>query len=131
MSIQYTDSVTAVSAITTTGTTITAGFDVSKRQLRSVQFLATSFTSGIVTIRVDVSNDTVDNPSSQWVQYNRLTDNVTNTNAQNDTRVALFNSNSNVAKIYFFPVGDYFKQIRFRVGIVTDGTVSVFLQDAG
>ncbi len=109
----------------TVGTTGGA-VDVSMRQLKSVQFRCANHTSGNGVFTVEVSND-----GTNWVAYNRLTDNLTNTNAQTDTRVASSTLSSNTSKIYFFPVGDYFRYIRGVVDVTTDGTYFAILEAAG
>lgn len=108
------------SGVTTTGSNTA---DVSMRTKLSIQFVASAVTSGNGVFKVYVSNNGTD-----WVQYNRLTDNVTNTNAQSDTRVASVTLSSNTNKIYFFPVGDYFRYIGVGVDVTTDGAYSAVLQ---
>lgn len=98
--------------------------DVSMRTKMSLQFTASAITSGNGVFKVYVSND-----GTNWVQYNRLTDNVVNTNAQTDTRVASVSLSSNGTKIYFFPVGDYFRYIGVSLAVTTDGVYSAVLQD--
>lgn len=131
MSLPYTqnqillNAVTAtVSAPTTTASTGVA--DVSNRQKMSLQFTASSITSGNGVFTVYVSND-----GTNWVLYNRLTDNLANTNAQTDTRVASATLSTNTSKMYFFPVGDHFRYIGVAVARTTDGTYSATLQAAG
>lgn|SRR3569623_158316 len=109
-----TDPVTATGANTA---------DVSMRTKLAIQFVASAITSGNGVFKVYVSND-----GTNWVQYNRLTDNVTNTNAQTDTRVASVTLNANGNKMYFFPVGDYFRYIGVSLAVTTDGTYSAILQ---
>ena len=107
---------------TTTGPTV----DVSQRQLKSVQFICSNHTSGNGVFTISVSND-----GTNWVTYNRLNDNLANTNAQMDTRVASSTLNSNTTKIYFFPSGDYFRYIRCTCTVTTDGTYFALLEAAG
>jgi len=109
-----TDPVTATGANTA---------DVSMRTKLAIQFVASAITSGNGVFKVYVSN-----AGTNWVQYNRLTDNVTNTNAQTDTRVASVTLNANGNKMYFFPVGDYFRYIGVSLAVTTDGTYSAILQ---
>lgn len=98
-------------------------YDVSMRVKMSLTFTAASIVSGNGVFKVYVSND-----GTNWVQYNRLTDNVTNTNAQTDTRVASVALSSNGTKIYFFPVGDHFRYIGVSLAVTTDGVYSAKLQ---
>lgn len=99
--------------------------DVSKRAIKSIQFTAASVTSGNGAFGLEVSND-----GTNWIVYNRLIDNVTNTNAQTDTHVAAPTLSSNTSKIYFFPTSDYFRYLRVFVTRTTDGTYSAVLQSA-
>lgn len=98
--------------------------DVSMRTKMSLQFIASAVTSGNGVFKVYVSND-----GTNWVQYNRLTDNVTNTNVQTDTRVGSVTLSTTGTKIYFFPVGDYFRYIGVSLAWTTDGLYSAILQD--
>jgi hypothetical protein len=98
------------------------GFCVGDRTKLSVQFIASGITSGNGVFTIEVSND-----NTNWVAYNRLTDNLTNTNTQGDTRVASCTLNSNSTKIYFIPVDDHFGYIRAKVDRTTDGTYSCVL----
>ncbi len=83
----------------------------------SLQFIAASITSGNAVFTVDVSND-----GSNWIAYNRLTTNVTNTNAQTDTRVASVTLNSNTNSVVSIP--DCFAFYRVRATMTTDGIYS-------
>lgn len=103
--------------------------DVSMRVLRSLQFTASGITSGngIFTVEVTNSQDAAGAPTN-WVPYNRLTTNATNTNAQTDVRVASVTLSSNTSVMVFFPVGDYFRYLRVLVDLTTDGAYSAVLQ---
>ena len=92
-------------------------FEVGDRKKLSIQFIASGISDGNGVFTVEVSND-----GTNWIVYNRLTTNVTNTNAQTDTRVASVTLNSNTSSIVFFPVGDHFRYIRVKVDVTTDGT---------
>jgi len=106
----------------TTGPSI----DVSKRQLKSVQVICVSRTQGTGAFTFSVSND-----GTNWVAYNRLVSNVTNTNVQTDTRVATVTLGTASSQIFFFPVGDYFRYIRCELDVTTDGVYKAILQSAG
>lgn len=97
--------------------------DVSMRTKLSIQFVCADHVAGNGVFKVWVSND-----GENWVQYNRLTTNVTNTNGQTDTRVASVTLSADGSSIVFFPVGDYFRYIGVSVDITTDGTYSAILQ---
>lgn len=127
MALPFTDNFVVLSAVTASvANTAALAYDCSKRQLHSIQFVASAITSGNGAFGVEVSND-----GTNWVVYNRLTSNVTNTNAQTDTRTAGPTLSSNTSSIHFFPVGDYFRYIRVFVTRTTDGTYSAILQQAG
>lgn len=83
----------------------------------SIQFMAASITSGNAVFTVDVSND-----ATNWTAYNRLTTNVTNTNAQTDTRVASVTLSSNGTS--FVTIPDPCAFFRITATITTDGTYS-------
>lgn len=123
MSLIYSDNYTVLDGVTTT--TTSAAYSTANRQLKSVQFTAASVTSGNGVFLVTVSND-----GTNFVTYNRLTDNVTNTNGQTDTRVGSVTLSANGTKIYFFPVGDYFQYVKVGVTRTTDGTYSATLVSA-
>ncbi len=93
-------------------------YDIGKT---SIQFVASSVTSGNGVFTVEVTND-----NQNWVPYNRLTTNVTNTNAQTDTRVASVTLNSNTSSIVTFPNSDVFAAFRVKVIPTTDGVYSAF-----
>ena len=85
----------------------------------SMQFTAASITSGNGVFTVQVSND-----GTNWVDYSRLTTNVTNTNAQTDTRVASVTLSSNTSSVVTFPETDNFVFARVKVVPTTDGSYS-------
>lgn len=96
--------------------------DVSMRTKMSLQLICSGHASGNGVFTVEVSNDGVN-----FVAYNRLTSNVTNTNVQTDLRIASVTLNSNTSVMLFFPVGDHFRYIRCNVDVTTDGTYSAIL----
>lgn len=103
-------------------TTTSDAFLVGDKFPLSVQFLASSVTSGNGVLTVDVSND-----GTNWEAYNRLTSNATNTNAQADTRVSSATLSADGSEFLFFPEGDYFTYMRAKVTRTTDGTYSVIV----
>jgi hypothetical protein len=86
----------------------------------SLQFVASAISSGNGVLSVEVSND-----NTNWVVYNRLNSNVTNTNAQTDTRVASLTLSTNTSGVVTFPNDDAFSALRVKVVPTTDGTYSV------
>lgn len=127
MSLPFTSNdIVLPSTSATVANTSALPFDVSKRQLKSIQFTASAITSGNGVFGVEVSNDGIN-----WIVYNRLTSNVTNTNAQSDTRVGAPTLSSNGSQIFFFPTTDYFRMIRVFLTRTTDGTYSATMQSGG
>ncbi len=98
---------------------ISSGISTNTFSKTSLQFIATGITSGNGVFTVDVSND-----NTNWVAYNRLTTNVTNTNAQTDTRVASVTLSSNTSAVVTFPETDAFNFFRVKVVPTTDGSYS-------
>lgn len=103
-----------------TATTTSRGIGVDNASNVSIQFQATGITSGNGVFTIDVSND----EGANWVTYNRLNSNVTNTNAQMDTRVASLTLNISGGSMVFIPAGDTFGLIRVKCTRTTDGTYS-------
>ncbi len=103
-----------------TATTTSNGVGVNNAGRLSIMVFATAITSGNGVFSVEVTND----PTVGWATYNRLTTNVTNTNAQTDTRVASLTLSSNTTNFLFFPPGDTFAYMRVKVVRTTDGTYS-------
>lgn len=106
-----------------TATTTSRGAGVDNASNVSIQLLASGITSGNGVFTVDVSND----GGANWVAYNRLNSNVTNTNAQTDTRLASVTLNTNAGSMLFIPDGDTFELIRVKCTRSTDGTYSATL----
>ncbi len=100
-----------------TTSTTSSGFGGNVFGKASLQFTAASTSSGNGVFTVDASND-----GTNWVAYNRLTTNVTNTNAQTDTRVASVTLNSNTSSIVILP--DPFAFYRVNCVVTTDGVYS-------
>lgn len=111
-----------LNAVTATTTSRPTGVDNASRV--SLQLRAAGITSGSAVFTVEVSND-----GNNWVAYNRLTTNVTNTNAQMDTRVASVLLSTNAGSMLFIPPGDTFNFIRTVVtpNNTVDGNYSAVL----
>lgn len=124
----FTEQTTLISAVTATGVTTGSYVAVGERKRISIQFKATSITSGNGVFTIQVSND-----GSTWTNYSRLTSNATNTNAQTDTRVASVTVSTNLTSggtggsIVFFPPGDHFEYLRAIVTVTTDGAYTATL----
>ncbi len=81
--------------------------------------LSSAITSGNGVYTVLVSND-----GTNYAAYNRITSNVTNTNAQTDTRVASVTLSTNTTNFLFFPPGDTFQYLKVVCTVTTDGSYS-------
>lgn len=97
--------------------TTSPSFGLNGEGKASLQFTAASISAGNGVFTVQASND-----GSNWVAYNRLTTNATNTNAQTDTRVASVTLSSNTSSLVVLP--DPFAFYRVLVTITTDGSYS-------
>lgn len=115
-SLQLT-SLNAVSA-TTTGKPVNV--DGFKRI--GIQLLAAAITSGNGVFTVEGSIDGLN-----WVALNVLIDNVTNTNAQNLTRVASKTLSSNSSALLWLDNLTGLLQLRVKVAFTTDGQYSAFV----
>ncbi len=115
--------ITALNAVT--ATTTSGGVATGLSGVVSIQFIAASITSGNGVFTVGVSND-----GTNWVAYNRLNSNVTNTNAQFDTRVASVTLSSNSSAMVTFPPGDIFNFVRVTCTRTTDGAYSAIVYTA-
>lgn len=86
----------------------------------SIQLIASGITSGNGVMTVEVSND-----GENFVAYNRLTSNATNTNAQTDVRVASLTQSTNASSIVTIPTTDAFAFMRVKLVATTDGSYTV------
>ena len=103
-------------------TTTSDAFEVGSATGVSLQFVASAISSGNGVFTVLVSNDGVN-----YIAYNRLVSNVTNTNGQTDTRVASVTLSSNTNAVVFIPASDAFKFIKVVATVTTDGAYSANL----
>ena len=100
-----------------TATTTSRGIPMGPNGRTSIQFIAASISSGNGVFTVAVSND-----NTNWIAYNKLTTNITNTNAQTDTRVASVTLSSNTSAVVSIP--ENFGFIRVTATRTTDGAYS-------
>jgi hypothetical protein len=110
---------TETNFVWTTSTT-SAGFapqGLGSSAQASIQLVASGVTSGNGVFTVEVSND-----GTNWTAYNRITTNVTNTNAQTDTRVASVTLSSNTSSIVTIP--DPYAYYRVKCVVSVDGAYS-------
>ncbi len=99
-----------------TTSTTSAGFSPTlANNAQSLQFVASGVSSGNGVFTVEVSNDGLN-----WTAYNKLTTNVTNTNAQTDTRVASVTLSQSGSAVVSLP--EPFAYYRVKVVATTDGT---------
>lgn len=87
----------------------------------TLQFVATGISSGNGVMTVLVSND-----GTNFVAYNMLIDNVTNTNGQQLTRVASKTLSSNTSVVVALDNFSW-NMIKVTVTFTTDGSYSVIL----
>ena len=86
----------------------------------TLQFIRADHSAGNGVFSVEVSNDGVN-----FVTYNKLIDNLVNTNAQNLVRVASSTLSTNTSKVYTLDLeNDCYKSMRVTVTRTTDGTHS-------
>ena len=100
-----------------TATTTSRGIPMGPNGRTSIQFIAASISSGNGVFTVAVSND-----NTNWIAYNKLTTNITNTNAQTDARVASITISTNTNTMVSIP--DVFSFIRVTCTVTTDGAYS-------
>jgi len=127
MALPFSTNVNVLDAVTATvANTAAKVYDVSERQVKSIQFTTANHTSGNGVFGVEVSNDGVN-----FVVYSRLIPNLAGTNAQTNAAVPAPTQSTNTSAIFFFPVEDYFRYVRVFVTVTTDGTYTATLQAAG
>lgn len=119
MSLPYTDNITAISAVSTTTTSL--GYDVSKRQQISVQFIAASISSGNGVFTIDGSNDNVN-----WVTGISFQDSKATAST---TWVTSKTISSNGTEAAYVKPG--FRLIRVKVTFASDGVYTAIIQNAG
>jgi hypothetical protein len=96
---------------------VAAIVDISRATAITLQFTRADHTSGSSAFTVEVSNDGVN-----WVAYNKLIKNVTNTNSQTLLREAGPTLSSNTSLMYSFSPEDCYVKMRVTVVETTDGT---------
>jgi hypothetical protein len=100
--------------------------DVSMRHKLSAEVVLENGT-GSGTVGFSVSND-----GTNFVTYNRITTNVTDTNTQEDTRVATVSVTTAAPRVMaFFPASDYFRYIKAIFTVVTGAILTSEIADAG
>lgn len=107
-----------------TATTTSNGAPINNAGRASIQIQASNITLGSATFTFEVSNDGLN-----YLTYNRMTSNVTNTNAQTDARIASVLLNTSSGSMLFIPPGDTFNFIRVKATVnnSTDGNYTATL----
>ena len=119
MSLPFTDNSPLLNSVTATTTSV--GFDVSKRQQVTLQFVASGITSGNGVFSVDASND-----GTNWITgiaFQDATATASNTLVTSKTL-----SSNTTAGAYVEPGWRY---IRAKCTVTTDGTYSAIIEAAG
>lgn len=100
-----------------TVTTISKIMSIDGCNKIGIQFIRANHTAGSSTFIFEVSNDGIN-----FVTYNKLIDNVVNTNAQQLTRVGSVVLSSNTSKVYGVDLtGETYRFGRITCTIATDG----------
>lgn len=108
--------ITAIDAVT--ATTESGAINIEKAKKVTFLFTRANHSSGSSLFDVDVSVD-----GTTFVDYNKLIDNVANTNAQTLTRVANKSLASNTSAVLSMDLQhDSYKEIKVKVTETTDGT---------
>jgi len=103
-----------------TATTTSDPVNIENAEKITLQFIRANHSAGSSAFAVTVSLD-----GTNYVTYNKLIDNVTNTNAQTLTRVAGATLSSNTSKVYTMDmVSDHYRWMKVTVTETTDGTHS-------
>ena len=101
-----------------TATTESEPVNIENAEKVTLEFTRTNHGSGSTSFAVAVSVDGV-----TYVTFNKLIDNVVNTNAQNLTRVAAVSLASNTSKHYSMDLSqDAFRWMKVTATETTDGT---------
>lgn len=112
----------AIDAVT--ATTLSDAINIEGARKITLQFIRANHSAGSSAFEVTVSNNGID-----YVVFNKLIDNVTNTNAQTLTRVAGSTLSSNTSKMYTMDLDqDSYKWMKVGVVETTDGTHSAIAQ---
>ena len=111
---------TSLSAVTVD--TNGAEVNIEKMKRIGIQLLAADISSGNGVFTVEGTID-----GTNWVALNMLIDNVTNTNANNPTRVSSKTLSSNTSVLIWLDNFLGLKAIRVVVDVTTDGEYSAFV----
>jgi len=106
-----------------TATTTSAAIPISGAQKVTFVFKRSGHSSGKTVFSVTVSAD-----DSNYITYNKLIDNVANTNVQDLTRVASYDTGAaNATKFYTLSPEDTFTHCKVTATETTDGTHDVWV----
>lgn len=113
--------VTALDGVT--ATTTSDAVDISQADKVVFCFKRADHSAGKTVFTVNVSVN-----GSDYVTYNKLIDNVANTNGQTLTRVASYDTGAaNATKFYTLSPEDHFKYCTITATETTDGTHSAWV----
>lgn len=102
-----------------TATTTSDPIDIMGAKKVSLEFKRSNHSSGSSAFKVQVRVT----KDGSWIDYNKLIDNVTNSNAQTLTRVLTATLSSDTSKFYTMDLQhDTFYEMRVVVTETTDGT---------
>ena len=123
----YSNSITFLNATTTNATSTTASINASVQGARKATFYfqrgdtTGQGNTGSSLFHIEVSR-TNSSSNNDWIDYNKLVDNVTNTNGQNLTRVGSASLSASSTKIYSLDLQhDNIQFVRCIVVETTDG----------
>ena len=121
MSRKYQDTIHVIDSATATETS--QPINIEDATSITLVFKRSDHSSGSTAFTVTVSVD-----GTNFIAYNKLIDNVTNSNAQQLTRVASSSLASNTTKFYTMDLScDTFKEIKVTATQTTDGTHDAWL----
>lgn len=121
MSKRFQDLSVALDGVTETTTSQEINIEDAKKVI--FVFKREDHTAGKTVFSVTVSVD-----GTNFVTYSKLIDNVANSNAQNLTRVASYDTGAaNATKFYTLSPEDGFKSVKVTATETTDGTHSAWV----
>lgn len=101
-----------------TATTTSQAVNVENAKKVIFMFKREDHSAGKTVFSVTVSPD-----GTNFITYNKLIDNVVNSNSQQLTRVASYDTGAaNATKFYTLSPGDCFKEVKVTATETTDGT---------
>jgi len=106
-----------------TATTTSQAINIENAKKVIFVFKRANHTAGKTVFSVTASAD-----GTNFITYNKLIDNVINSNSQNLTRVASYDTGAaNATKFYTLSPEDTFKEVKVTATETTDGTHSAWV----